>query len=329
MILWTIIPLGFILFNKFSNGNQDFSYDGTHGPSHWADEYQSCVGKHQSPINIEEHNVRSINLAPLKFLGLSTPRSSFITNNGHTVMIRLNESEMATVSGGPLGNDVYVFEQLHFHWGENDNEGSEDLINNHSFAMELHAVFYKQEYKTMSEATGHPDGLAVFAYFYEADDKRNPTYDHIVKVLPNVEMVDSKHELEEPLLLEHLLVPNVSTMQNYYTYNGSLTTPPCFEIVTWIDFKDPQLLSHEQLAAFRNVRTSDGNKLTHNFRPVQPLADRLVYHNVFNIEDDIQSVRNYSQGANDKKNNHNGERSIRSDVVTSIFLVVLAILATV
>lgn len=322
MILWTI-SLGFLLLNKFSDGNQDFSYDGTHGPSHWPEEYQSCIGKHQSPINIEEHNVKSISLTKLNFKGLNIPRSSFITNNGHTVMIRVNESESATVSGGPLGNDSYVFEQLHFHWGENNYEGSENLINNHSFAMELHAVFYKQEYKTMSEAINHPDGLAVFAYFYEATDKKNPTYDPIVEVLPNVEMVGSKHDLVEPLLLEHLLVPNALTIQNYYTYNGSLTTPPCFEIVTWIDFKDPQLLSHEQLPAFRNVRTSDGNKLTHNFRPVQPLADRLVYYNFLNVEDDVRSTKNRPKNGGDMKN-HNGKRSMCSDVVMSVSFVVLA-----
>lgn len=70
------------------------------------------------------------------------------------------------MSGGPL-NGTYVFEQLHFHWGENDWEGSEDLINNHSFAMELHAVFYKDDYGSMNGAVSHRDGLAVLAFFFE------------------------------------------------------------------------------------------------------------------------------------------------------------------
>ena len=77
-----------------------------------------------------------------------------------------NNSEAAYMSGGPL-NGTYVFEQLHFHWGENDREGSEDLINNHSYAMELHAVFYKDEYASMNVAVNHPDGLAVLAFFFE------------------------------------------------------------------------------------------------------------------------------------------------------------------
>lgn len=71
------------------------------------------------------------------------------------------------ISGGPLGEVVYAFEQLHFHWGENDWEGSEDKINNQSYAMELHAVFYKLVYGSMAEATKYSDGLTVLAYFLE------------------------------------------------------------------------------------------------------------------------------------------------------------------
>lgn len=81
-------------------------------------------------------------------------------------MLRLNESERAEISGGPLRGS-YLWEQLHFHWGQDDKEGSEDLINNHSFALELHAVFFKKEYGHLNNATKYSDGLAVLAYFFE------------------------------------------------------------------------------------------------------------------------------------------------------------------
>lgn len=86
-------------------------------------------------------------------------------------MLKANESKAATLSGGPLGEKNYTFEQLHFHWGENDYEGSEDLINNHSFPMEMHAVFYKEDYKSIDEALKHDDGLAILAYLYEVSDR--------------------------------------------------------------------------------------------------------------------------------------------------------------
>ncbi|RLU21836.1 hypothetical protein DMN91_006212 [Ooceraea biroi] len=275
------------------------------GPSHWGDSYNTCIGKHQSPINIEEHNVKNISLPSLKLVGIDNPCSSFVTNNGHTVMLKTNESKAATLYGGPLGNNIYVFEQLHFHWGENDREGSEDLINNHSFPMEMHAVFYKEDYKSMDEALKHHDGLTVLAYLYEVNPKPNPVYESIIEVLPDVEAVGKEKTLKEPLLLERLLVPDITTMQNYFTYNGSLTTPPCLEIVTWIDFKTHQQLSHEQLAAFRDLRTPEGNKLTHNFRPVQPLEDRIVFHNIPKEQNEVL------KNDNDPSHEHSGQHSIK------------------
>lgn len=54
------------------------------GPSHWGEEYQTCLGKHQSPINIEEHNVKNVSLPPLILIGIDNPCQSYVTNTGHT-----------------------------------------------------------------------------------------------------------------------------------------------------------------------------------------------------------------------------------------------------
>ncbi|XP_020280404.1 carbonic anhydrase 2-like [Pseudomyrmex gracilis] len=328
VLLFLLISLGLFLLPRFCLGH-DFSYDGSHGPSHWGEDYHACIGKHQSPINIEEHNVKNVSLPPLKLIGIDSPCLSFLTNNGHTVMLKSNESVRPMLAGGPLGNGVYVFEQLHFHWGENDREGSEDLINNRSFPMEMHAVFYKEDYKSMNEALKHSDGLTVLAYLYEVGPLSHPTYEPIVEMLPDIETMGKEKMLEEPLLLGRLLVPDVASMQDYFTYNGSLTTPPCLEIVTWIDFKDRQQLSHQQLAAFRDLRTSDGNKLTHNFRPVQPLEDRIVLQNI-----DTNAVHQNDDASknvifhNHHFGDHSGQHNLRvpfSIIALGAFLAILLI----
>lgn len=89
-----------------------------------------------------------------------------LTSPDGAVMLEMKTREFAAVSGGPLHGE-YVFAQLHFHWGANDSFGSEDRINNHSFPMELHMVFYKLEYGDVPTAMRFKDGLAVFAVFYE------------------------------------------------------------------------------------------------------------------------------------------------------------------
>ncbi|XP_076677298.1 carbonic anhydrase 13 [Andrena cerasifolii] len=271
--------LGPLLLSKMVVG--DFGYDGNHGPSHWGDEFKTCLGKYQSPIDIEDKDVTLTAFPRLQFSKIQNPHRSYMTNNGHTVMIQTFDTELPTISGGPI-NDTYAFQQLHFHWGQSDERGSEDLINNHSFSMELHAVFYKESYGSSEEAMKHSDGLTVLAYLYEGTDEPNPTFNSVVSQVPDITAVGSNATINDANLLNKLIAPSIASAQNYYTYKGSLTTPPCSEIVQWIDFIKPQTISHDQLAAFRSIQSADGANLTHNFRPVQPLNDRVIYQNNIN-----------------------------------------------
>uniref|UniRef100_A0A182WJ26 carbonic anhydrase n=1 Tax=Anopheles minimus TaxID=112268 RepID=A0A182WJ26_9DIPT len=246
------------------------------GPSHWGEQYNSCTGKHQSPININSLDVKKVNLPPLVFQGFDVaPRETNLTNNGHTVVVTMESEVTPTVSGGPLSG-VYEYSQLHFHWGDNDTFGSEDMIDNHRFPMELHIVFYKQEYKNARTALNYPDGLTVLAFFYEISPEDNPMYQEFIELLGNVTGSHLSEQFETPPSLKDLIAKD---LLHYYTYDGSLTTPPCSEVVTWIDFKEPILLSHAQVQAFRALENEEGHPLTHNFRPVQPLGDRVVLYN--------------------------------------------------
>ena len=43
--------------------------------------------------------------------------------------------------------------------------------------------------------------------------------------------------------------PHFAALTDYYTYDGSLTTPPLAECVKWIVFKDPLELSAAQVSS--------------------------------------------------------------------------------
>ena len=58
----------------------------------------------------------------------------------------------------------------------------------------------------------------------------------------------------------------------YYTYMGSLTTPPCTEDVLWMVFKQPMPVSAEQVGIFSRLYRN-------NARPIQPSNNRLVKEN--------------------------------------------------
>ncbi|XP_039290794.1 carbonic anhydrase 2 [Nilaparvata lugens] len=276
-----------ICFAAGCAANSDFGYDSDDtGPDHWADHYQECSGKFQSPIDIEEDWVSRVSLPPLQFTGFNDlPLETKVTNNGHTVLLELDRSSEFQVSGGPLRGD-YSFAQLHFHWGVNDSVGSEDTINNHSYSMELHMVFYKTKYGDVDNAIKHKDGLLVLAIFYEAGHLDNLVYSEIVDSLKKIEYPKMSVMLHKGFTLKDFLPSDV---EHYFTYNGSLTTPPCLEVVTWIDFKHPTRLSHKQLGEFRKLRSNAGY-LTHNARPVQPLSGRQVYYNIGGYKDSATNL---------------------------------------
>jgi len=58
-------------------------------------------------------------------------------------------------------------------------------------------------------------------------------------------------------------------LDDYFTYSGSLTTPPCSETVRWIVLKQPVQIARSQTAVFRSV-------FPMNARPVMPLGPRFL-----------------------------------------------------
>ncbi|KAG5893394.1 hypothetical protein JTB14_038056 [Gonioctena quinquepunctata] len=255
---------------------QDFGYDGPIGPSFWGGRYQHCgEGKLQSPIDIEENNVVAVKFPPMIFENFDKPLNNVqLKNNGHTVVLSILDGNVPSIFGGPL-DGVYNFSQLHFHWGETDEEGSENLINNHRFPLELHVVMFKSEYGTFDVAANISDGLVVLAFLYQATDDDNENYVEFEKQLVAVQNLESSVVIPGFISLDDF---TTTDRIQYFTYKGSLTTPPCSEVVTWIEFRNTIPLSHNQIQNFR-ILTGEQGQLHHNFRPVQPLYDRVVYMN--------------------------------------------------
>lgn len=245
------------------------------GPSQWHKLYPIAQGDRQSPINIVSSKVLfSPRLKPLKF-SYEACTSISIANNGHSVQVDFNDSDDRSVmTGGPL-DGPYRLKQFHFHWGKKHNVGSEHTVDGRSFACELHLVHWNaRKYSNFGEAASAPDGLAVVGVFLEMGDE-HPGLNRLTDALYMVRFKGTKAQF--CCFNPKCLLP---ALRHYWTYPGSLTTPPLSESVTWIVLREPISISEKQMEKFRSLLfTAEDDERIHmvnNFRPTQPLKGRVV-----------------------------------------------------
>ena len=218
-----------------------WSYDGPTGPGRWGDlqdEYAACKeGRRQSPIDLA--GSRRGPLPPLQFDYAATPLA--IANNGHSIQVNYAPGSTLTVA-----RQRYELLQFHFH------APSEHTVGGRSFGMEAHLV--------------HRDGqgqLAVVGILLQAGAANaflQPIWQHMPRVYGITQAGDAPVNVAEFL----------PTDQSYYTYAGSLTTPPCTEGVSWYVLRTPVEASTDQITQFAALFPP------HNARPVQARNQRTI-----------------------------------------------------
>lgn len=218
----------------------DWSYGGLGGPEHWGqlqDEFSTCSsGKRQSPIDIRDGI--AVDLEPIAFD--YKPSGFSIIDNGHTVQVNVAQGNAI----GILGRR-YELQQFHFH------RPSEERINGRQSEMVVHLV--------------HKDSLGRLAVVAVLLDRGaiNPVIRTVWANLPleRNEVLPAQAQLDLNQLLPESRL--------YYTYMGSLTTPPCSEGVLWMVLKSPLQASVQQIDIFSRLYPM-------NARPVQPSNGRLI-----------------------------------------------------
>ncbi|XP_023809180.1 carbonic anhydrase 7 [Oryzias latipes] len=246
------------------------------GPSAWHKNYPVAQGSRQSPIDIIPHQaLQDRSLGPI-VLNYDHCTSINISNNGHSVVVEFDDSDdRSVIQGGPLDNP-YRLKQFHFHWGGKGCEGSEHTVDGYGYASELHLVHWNAvKYCSFGEASTAPDGLAVLGIFLETGDDHRWLH-MITDALYMVKFKGSGTEFKG--FNPKCLLPS---SLHYWTYLGSLTTPPLHESVIWIVLKEPIAVSEKQLGKFRLLlftgeEEDQRTRMENNFRPPQPLKGRKV-----------------------------------------------------
>ena len=170
------------------------------------------------------------------------PSREHIVNRGHTIEADFDEGSTLVYDG-----EEYELRQLHFH------TPAEHLIDGITYPMELHMVHTLR---------GREDKyLVVGVLFREGQD--NAFIEEVLAHAP----ARAGERFDGPLLLD--AHDALGEIDGYYHYEGSLTTPPYSETVTWLVLKDIRQAAPGQIESLNRL---EGD----NARHIQALNSRLV-----------------------------------------------------
>ena len=217
-----------------------WDYAGAGGPESWGriqPAFGKCAsGSRQSPIDIR--GGIAVDLEPIKF---DYRKSAFsVIDNGHTVQVNVEPGNFLTITGRR-----YELVEFHFH------RPSEERVDGRQFDMSVHLVH--------KDADGH---VAVVAVLLDRGSAQS-----IVQTVWNNLPLEKGDEVKGGSQIDPAqLLPDD---KRYYTYMGSMTTPPCSEGVLWMVMKQPVPVSPEQVAIFSRLYPM-------NARPIQQADGRLI-----------------------------------------------------
>ena len=240
-----VLPFAGAAFSNSINTPSTQHFAPAPGGSH-KDPYLICEkGTRQSPIDI---STTSLHETQGDLIFRYTPTPIHVVHDGHSVQA-INEAPSMVIYRG----SAYQLLQLHFH------EPSEHHIDGNSSVMEMHLVHKNSQGQILV--------VGVFIQAGTANQEVLRAGDWIQQRLGHRTVEEGEEVTGEFMLDVMKLLPQ--NQSHYFTYDGSLTTAPCTEGVTWVVLKQPIEVSQDQVRRF--VRAYG-----HTAREVQTLEDREI-----------------------------------------------------
>eukprot|EP01060_Flectonema_neradi_P019178 TRINITY_DN2618_c4_g1_i1.p1 TRINITY_DN2618_c4_g1~~TRINITY_DN2618_c4_g1_i1.p1 ORF type:complete len:3038 (+),score=551.49 TRINITY_DN2618_c4_g1_i1:62-9115(+) len=275
------------------------------GPNYWSAMYPTCAGSQQSPIALEESAaVVDAQLQPLDFQ-YGTAVGYTISNTGAAIEITFS-SPPGFVRDPNLSNKRFELKKIVFKTPAEHSitptTGATANARNtvHSMEMQLvHTLGIGQPPEALASLQNHQH--FIVSVMFKAGDV--PDHSWLAKfwgyLQPRPRTPDEQFlgqyntftKIQRVGLTTPLdILAGLPSAKEYYTYDGSLTTPPCSEQAKWYVYTSQMLMSNNQLQLIMGQMNLTGEvavaKRTGwspqscttfgNNRPIQPTGTRVV-----------------------------------------------------
>jgi len=247
----------------------------------WPSKWPGCGSKYQDPVDIPFETILGC-FQPLHWVNLDWPqRNVLFTNTYRTLQIHLDPRYPVLVAGGPLAaNTWYYGFMLTFSFGHNDTVGSDKTIRGRSYPMEI-KLYASVDRNFIASDVPNSGGLTVLSWMVEVSPKDNPAWKPLISNLHNIQ--DGGTQTFGTLGTLRSLLPSYEDWQNdYFTYLGAQSTPPCAQDVTRVVFTTKIPLSSSQIAAFRQLNNEKGESVSkQNYKRPQASPENRQYFRSF------------------------------------------------
>ena len=193
---------------------------------------------------------------------------TYTTAFDNATLANLAELEITFADGS---RSYFTPAQFHFH------APSEHSVHGKLFDLEIHFVHLVKGSNTAGTTAAPQDAFpgGVIGIFFDRNQGGNYENSFLESLNNAIVTKDSA----KPTTVDVREFLHGVDMSSYWSYDGSLTTPPCTEGLKWSVIQQVQPISDAQLARFTE-RMADNNAFAGgkgNNRVVQPLNDREVF----------------------------------------------------
>lgn len=234
----------FFLFYGLGFSQNHWGYEGDEAPEHWGKlpGNEKCnETESQSPVNIVVSKVKHDSDLPKIGFEYRSAYIKDILDNGHSLQFDFKNGSYVVYN-----HKDYELVQFHAH------EESEHTINGIRYPLELHFV-----HKAM-------DGAILVIGILVKEGKENSYFE---KLSVFKDIAKNGKETTDIVFNPEKMFPKNKA---YYTYLGSLTTPPCSDRVKWIVLKNPIEMTEDEIENISKYLPKRNN------RPIQPLNGRTI-----------------------------------------------------